>query len=45
MKTEFNDVMLNCRVSQAQLRKLKKKFEDKIEVSVGEKGKQIWTPK
>lgn len=45
MKTDFNEVMLNCRVSQAQLRKLKKKFEDKIEVSVGEKGKQIWTPK
>lgn len=43
-KTDFNEVMLNCRVSQAQLRKLKPKFAHKIQVSTEAKGKQIWKP-
>lgn len=45
LTTDFNQVMLNCHVSQAQLRRLKPKFEDLIDVKIEARGKQVWIPK
>jgi len=44
-KTDFNDVMLNCHVSQAQLRRLKHRLEQYITIEAGPRGKQVWCPK
>lgn len=45
MKTDFNDVMNNCSVSQAQLRRLKPKFEQFIDIKIEARNKQVWVPK
>lgn len=45
LNTNFNDVMNNCNISQAQLRRLKPRFEDLITVKHEARNKQIWEPK
>ena len=45
LKTDFNDVMRACHISQAQLRRLKPRFENFIDIKTEAKGKQIWIPK